>query len=152
MTKKKEESNLVAHAKAELDLLGMGENADDMDKFMRDAVLDIVKKFAEQGHSGFSASYAVSVLSKLLAYEPLSPLTGKDDEWVEVSEGMWQNKRCSHVFKDKTHAYDIEGKIFRDPDGSTWVNGESHVTVTFPYTPTREYVDREDEDDGGAES
>jgi hypothetical protein len=128
-------SNLRLHAERELDALG--------EKDMREHLLHMVDVFSEEGHSGFSASWAVSVLEKLLRYEPLAPLTGVDGEWMEVGEGVWQNVRCSHVFKNTAHgAYDINGKVFRDPDGSCWTNGESHVPVVFPYTPKTEYVDR----------
>lgn len=53
-----------------------------------------------------------------------------------------QNKRCSHVFKDKDgNAYDIDGKVFREPDGCCFTSKDSFVPVTFPYTPKTEYVD-----------
>jgi len=46
------------------------------------------------------------------------------------------------VFKDETgEAYDINGKVFREPSGSCYTSFESRVPVTFPYTPTTEYVD-----------
>ncbi len=66
-------------------------------------------------------------------------------------DGMWQNKRCFRVFKDSKDGpvYDIEGKVFREPDGACFTNGDSRVAVVFPYTPTREYVDvpaREEEE------
>ncbi len=150
-------SNLVDHAEMELEALGMGKDAEDeMNKAMHDYVIEMVKTFSKQGHSGHSAAYAANVIYKLLNYEPLGPLTGEDSEWVDVSEQsgypLWQNKRCSHVFKNKDGAYDIEGRIFRDPDGSTWANKDSHVRIEFPYVPTREYVDRElPEDDEKAE-
>jgi len=128
----------------------MGPDSEGMNKLMHDNLIEIVQKFADQGHSGFSASYAIGLLQNLLAFEPLSDLTCASDEWNDVSDMSpiltWQNKRCSHVFKDGTgRAYDIEGRIFRDPDGSTWTNGDSHVDVTFPYKPAHEYIDREPE-------
>lgn len=138
-------SNLVKHAEAELKILGMGphdESVDPMNRLMGKQILQIVKTFSKQGHSGFSANYAANLADSLLRFEPASPLTGEPDEWQEVGENLWQNRRCSHVFKDPDHAYDIEGRIFRDKDGSTWTNGKSHVTITFPYTPKRKYVER----------
>jgi hypothetical protein len=136
-------SNLVDHAEVELSLIGMGKDApDEMNRLMHDNLIEIIEKFAEQGHSGFSASYAIGLLQKLMGFEPISDLTGDDSEWTDVSNGMWQNKRCSHVFKDKDHAYDIEGRIFytKDDRSDTYTNGKSHVTITFPYKPKREYV------------
>jgi len=139
-------ANLLKHAEHELKLLG-GDD-DGMQSVMNKHILEMVRVFGDEGHSGFSASYAVNLLEKLLRFEPLKPLTGEDDEWNDVSEHgggvmKWQNKRCSHVFKDVDgRAYDIEGKIFREPDGSCYPGKGSSVDITFPYTPKREYVDR----------
>jgi len=99
-------------------------------------------------------------------FEPLVPLTGEDWEWTETSEGVFQNKRCSHVFKQADRfdgqAYDIDGIVFYewherdlDPDepgypGKTrfkshYTSSESRVPVTFPYTPIKNYVERPSE-------
>jgi hypothetical protein len=96
----------------------MGDDADDeMNVAMRDHILKMVKTFADEGHSGFSASYALRLLQKLHDFKPLSPLTGEDDEWVkhdyEGAPVVYQNKRCSTVFKDEDgNAYDINGVVF----------------------------------------
>lgn len=132
--------NLYAHAARELP----EPDGDRMQEAMNRGLLDLILVFSTQGHSGFSASYAVSALEKLLRFEPLRPLTGEDSEWVNVGDNKWQNNRCSHVFKDNAgNAYDIYGKIFREPDGACYTNKNSRVPVTFPYTPVREYVDVE---------
>lgn len=134
--------NLYAHAVSELP----APDGDEMQELMNRGLLDLILVFSTQGHSGFSASYATSVLEKILRYEPLGPLTGEDREWIQVADNMWQNKRCGHVFKDDTgYAYDIDGKIFREPSGATYTNINSRVPVIFPYTPVREYVDVEDQ-------
>ena len=144
---KKSASNLVAHAERELDLAGVGDEAADYDGMLKGAVIELVKVFASQGHSGFSASMVLSLFAKVANFEPLVPLTGEDSEWNDVSEmsssGMLQNNRHSSVFRDVDtgRTYDIDGKVFRDPDGACYTNGDSHVDVTFPYTPTTEYVD-----------
>lgn len=132
-------SNLVKHAEHELSLIGDGEC--EMQQAMNKHLVEMVKVFAEEGHSGFSAGYAVSLLEKLLRYEPLTPLTGEDDEWVDVGH-CFQNKRCSHVLKDYDgKAYDINGKIFKQPDGVCYTGSGSRVAVEFPYMPKSEYVD-----------
>lgn len=143
---------LVDFAKQELRLL-RGDNAEacEMQDAMEAHIIKMVETFADEGHSGFSASYATSILQRLLRFEPLGPLTGERDEWTTLdydADMAAQNKRCSHVFKraDGT-AYDSEALIFRDPDGSCFTNRESRRDITFPYTPTREYVDRPAEDE-----
>ena len=139
--------SLVEYAESELDRIGMTDDGD-MNGMMRKHLIHMVKEFADEGHSGFSASYALQCLKKLLNFKPLSPLTGEDDEWTEVSQRSgyphFQNKRCSTVFKDGKNgqAYDINGKVFwewiRDEDGNAYKSYytcyESRVPVTFPYT------------------
>jgi hypothetical protein len=84
-------------------------------------------------------------LGNLLAYEPLGPLTGEPDEWNEVGPGVFQNNRCSHVFKDASQfdgqAYDLNAVVFREPNGACFINRDSRKVVTFPYTPKTVYVD-----------
>ena len=77
--------SLKSHAINELDVIGLTED-DEMNGEMRKHILHMIEEFSKEGHSGFSASYAVSILSKLLKYEPLSPLTGYDSEWMELSK------------------------------------------------------------------
>jgi hypothetical protein len=140
--------NLLSHATRELDALGLTEDSpDEMNVAMRKHILHMVEEFAKEGHSGFSASYTLSLLKKLLAFEPLLPLQGTDDEWNDVSAygptdrgPVYQNNRCSHVFKDIDGAYDINGRVFVEPNGSAYTSSESRVRITFPYTPTIEYV------------
>ena len=136
------ESNLMFHARQELKAAGLFDKDSDYEGMAGDAVLELVKVFERQGHSGFSAGMVRNIFNKVAAYEPLCPLTGADEEWSEYRDGCYQNKRCSHVFKDEDgRAYDIDGRIFREPNGSCYTNRESRVYVTFPYTPKREYVD-----------
>lgn len=138
-----EDSNLIKHAKREF--LALGYKPDDPeegpDKWIQENVLELLRVFSAQGHSGSSAPYAIGMFSKLAAFEPLCPLSGADDEWVEVSPGLFQNNRCSHVFRKDGEAYDIEGIIFREPNGCCYTSHESHVPVTFPYIPTSRYMD-----------
>ena len=88
---------------------------------MRKHILYMVKEFGKEDHSGYSASYAINLLNKLLRFEPLSPLSGDDSEWNEVGHGVFQNKRCFHVFKDADgKAYDSNGRGY----------------IKFPYVPS----------------
>lgn len=143
---KKEKNNLVLHAERELEiLLNQCEDEDgiEMQKHINKDILDVVELFSNQGHSGFSASYAIGMIQKLLNYEPITPLTGADDEWNRLDyndETKYQNKRCSRVFKDsKGQAYDIEGKIFSDDGGKSWYQSiDSRVYIEFPYRPHTE--------------
>jgi len=133
--------NLTEFAKRELDLIGMNDG-DPMNAAMRNHILHMVKEFGNEGHSGFSASYAVDLLTRLLRYKPLSPLTGNEDEWIEVDNGLWQNRRHHSVFKDTEGAYDLDGKVLwewrKHDDGEVsklyYSNYKCRVPVTFPYS------------------
>lgn len=127
--------------------LPIEECEDDPNKWIQENVLELIRVFSKQGHSGFSAPYCVEAFSKLAMHEPLVPLSGNDDEWNEVGDGVLQNNRCSHVFKQADRfngqAYDLNGRVFREQNGACYTNSESLVPVIFPYTPTIEYVDVE---------
>lgn len=134
----------LEYAKKELELLGN----DDMQSMMNDCILKIIEEFSEQGHSGFSANYAISALERLLRWKPLKPLTGEDNEWRESyekdGEKHYQNKRCSSVFKtvfsDGTcKVNDNDSVICSDNGGITWFSGGTtrqwQENITFPYVP-----------------
>ncbi|MBI5117611.1 hypothetical protein HZA56_14130 [Candidatus Poribacteria bacterium] len=142
--------SLVLFAEQELKLIGMGEDATEENKLMHDDIIEIVKKFADQGHSGFSASYALGILTKLMNYEALTPLTGADDEWTEIGEGQaqddmkYQNKRCYSVFKGSDgRAYDSNTKVYYEKGNrsNTYTKGGERTYITFPYTHKVEYVE-----------
>lgn len=146
-------SSLVFHAKRELEAAGWFKRdviRDDgtidgaYDGMIGPAVMELVQRFAAQGHSGMSASIVRGLFHVLADFKPLGPLTGEDDEWNEVGDQdghpLYQNNRCSRVFKCNGVAYDIDGRVFEDPCGGRYTNFNSRVVVTFPYTPKTEIV------------
>lgn len=119
---------------------------DGPNRWIAEGTRDLLAVFASQGHSGGSYGFAVEFFSKMARFEPWGPLTGEEHEWSEPwgDDGIQQNLRCSHVFRSPERgAYDINGKVFREPDGSTWTSRASCVPVTFPYTPSSQIVDVE---------
>ena len=148
-----EKSNSLAHLNREWDFKGWPrtrsdvKNDGDMMQFdMYCHLKRMLRVFHDEGHSGFSANYAMGLFTQISMFEPIGPLTGDENEWSEPlgDDGTRQNKRCSHVFLDPDGtAKDINGIIFRAPDGSTYTSSESAVPITFPYIPVRKYVDRE---------
>lgn len=138
-------NSLMAHAEAELPFIG----DDEMGLLMAKQLREIVLVFGTHGHSGFSANYACDTLSKLLRYEPLAPITGAPDEWVEVWDGVLQNRRCIHVFKDPSmfdgQAYDINAVVFEEPSGACYTGRGSGQPITFPYTPRSIYLQVDDD-------
>ena len=154
-------SNIHNHALAEFRAAGWtdenGKFNDEMQEAICTHVLKLLDVFADEGHSGTTAPYAVNMFKTLAMFEPLVPLTGEDWEWIDHGHCL-QNKRCSRVFKQPDRfdgqAYDIEGKVFYDwyTDKETGERYKSHYTcsdsfvpVTFPYKPTTEYVERPSE-------
>lgn len=145
-------SSLIEHAEHELDLIGLTKDSDnEWSASMRDSILNTLKAFSDENHSDLSASYAIHILHDLLQFKPLSPLTGNDDEWAHVADEngvpLYQNKRCSHVFKSGDRAYDIDGIAFYGPEFKDvdpterpyYMCYKSRVDIDFPYTPTTKY-------------
>lgn len=159
-------SNYKSHALREFRAAGWtnedGTFKDEMQEMICNHVLKLLEVFADEGHSGSSAPYALNVFDTLARFKPIAPLTGEDWEWNDVSEyggrdngPVYQNKRCGAVFKDNEGAYNIDGKVFWEwysnpdtddgkPFKSYFTSYESRVHVTFPYVvPEKpEYVFR----------
>lgn len=98
-------SNLEKHAEYELKRAGLFDEDSDYGGMLGHSTMKLIKYFAEEGHSGMSASMQIALFRKLAAFKPLTPLTNNPDEWMEVSEyagpeqkGLWQNKRSSDCF------------------------------------------------------
>jgi len=130
-------STMERHAERELNTF-FGD--DPMDHKMRKDVTEIIHVFGSHHHSGFSAGIAISLLQCLLKWNPLTALTGEDDEWIEVAENMWQNRRCSRVFKERMsepelppRAYIIDHYIFEEANGVCYTGSRSKKSIIFPY-------------------
>ena len=86
---------------------------EDPNKWIQENVLELLKVFSDQGHSGASAPFCIDLFSKLAKFEPLTPLSGNDSEWIEVGEGTFQNNRCGTIFKKPNGiAYNLNGFVF----------------------------------------
>jgi hypothetical protein len=106
--------DLVEYAKSELERAGLFDKDSDYGGMLGESALEIVTIFSHQGHSGSSAGIVTELVTKLLRYEPLTPLTYESEEWWDVSElsgtPLWQNKRDFKIFSvdgGKTH-YSVE--------------------------------------------
>lgn len=130
-----------------------GKFYDGMQETICREVLALLQTFAAYQHSGTTAPYVIDLFKSLASFEPIAPLTGEDWEWVEIGDGMYQNKRCSHVFKDAERfngqAYDIDAVVFWEWVGepgdrykSYYTNSESVKPIIFPYTPNVTYIER----------
>ena len=118
-------SNLIKHAKRELELIGAFSEEDDFYGGMTgQAVLELIEVFSKQGHSGMSAGIVRQLFNKLADYKNISPLTFKDDEWGKCSleDESYQNKRMGSVFKNGKDGkpYYIDAHIQKTQTGSCW--------------------------------
>ena len=158
-------SNTQTHALTEFKAAGWldddGNYIDEMQESICKHILELIKVFSDEGHSGSTAPYTIDLFKKLAMFEPIVPLTGEDWEWTEIAREMsgsnngtvYQNKRCSRVFKDDDGAYDIDGKVFynwyTNENGkrfkSYYTSRDSRVPVTFPYMPTTVYEEAVEE-------
>lgn len=134
----------------ELDRIGLTENSSDpMNREMRWHALELMEVFYNQGHSGCSANYLLGLITRLMDFKCLSPLTGDDAEWQHIQDDppLWQNRRYSAVFKGGDgRAYDINARVvrqhYKDQNGessSQYVsNSKCTKYIEFPYMPPDE--------------
>ena len=142
-------SNLTEHAKFELTKAGyFDEKKDFYGGMTGNAVLELVEVFAKQGHSGMSAPMVILLFSKVANFEPISPIKCDDDEWAEDSDGTFQNKRLSSVFKDGKDGrpYYLEAIVWREENGGGSFTGTiesiaSRQFIKLPFLPKTFYVD-----------
>ena len=162
--------SLIEHAKTELQIAGLFDKEGDFYEGMTGkAVMELIEVFSKQGHSGMSASIVADIFKKLANYEPLGPITGKDEEWSDVrdygkGEPWYQNKRYSAIFKDGKdgRAYSIDAIVKRNQNGTCWSGfawlseedyktgdrskmvGKKGYIKSFPFTPKTFYIDVRD--------
>lgn len=122
-------------------------------------IIALYNKFMESGQSGGSAPYTAQAISQavksLLMNETISPLTGEDWEWQDVSEHndgktLFQNMRDSRVFKyEDGRCFYIDAIVWDGDIGGRftgWINtplGEvssNQQIKSFPFTPKTFYV------------
>lgn len=130
------DSNLVEHARRELELIGE-------DRDIIEWYLDCIRAFVAYGHSGGSSEATLPVLKKLLEHEHLSALTDDPDEWYHHSaemwdgkKGIWQNKRNTKMFSSD------QGKTYFDVENPSATKQYTHPKETSrqrPSGPRAEY-------------
>lgn len=100
-------------------------------------ILALCEAFGRSGQSGGSAPYTagaiVSALKKLLLQDPITPITGEEQEWIDVSAYMggdtiYQNSREGGLFK--------KGDVISYNSSIVWKGPREHDTFTGSvYTP-----------------
>lgn len=146
--------NYDEYARREFKALGykpIEEEEEGPNKWVQENVLELLEVFSKQGHSGSSAPYVAKMFEKLALFEPLSPITGKEQEWAEpfMADGTQQNVRCCSLFR-------TPGELPRYSDAIVWKGPDPYDTFTggnmngissslcikgFPFTPKTFYID-----------
>lgn len=165
------ETNTQRYAQRELDILVKSspnpDNRPLIEPFIPE-ILSLCEKFGHNGNSGGSAPYVAGALSqaikKLCLQEPIMPMTGIDDEWVDVAKYgdgtngsddiLFQNRRCGELFKNRDgRAWYLDAIIWKGntegESGNDWdtfsgtVDGikSHHYVKSFPFTPKKFYID-----------
>lgn len=93
--------NLSEHANYELNRAGLFDNDSDYNGEIGKSVIELIKVFADQGHSGASANIVLSIFNELAQYKPLGGVTGISEEWADVGNNIFQNKRLGSIFKQR---------------------------------------------------
>ena len=100
-------AGFINHAEYELRRAGLFDKDSDYAGATGKAVMDLVKVFAGQGHSGASAELTLEIFDRVARYDVLTPVTSDPGEWEDVSPygsrdapPMWQNKRKLSLFSN----------------------------------------------------
>jgi hypothetical protein len=167
-------TNRQSFAKQELDILAATVPDAIVTPFAKE-ILALCEAFGKSGQSGGSAPYTASAISQavkhLMLQEPICPVTGIDEEWVNVRETsaedemMYQNKRCSALFKSKNgKCWYVDAIVKKTQTGSCWSGsfwlskedylsgdkskkiGCAHYVKSFPFSPKTFYIDVTEEE------
>ena len=161
-------SNTKKFAERELEILSKSatdpNNRPIIEEFIPE-IIALCDKFGHSGQSGGSAPYTAKALAqaieKLCLQKPIGPITGIDDEWVDVSgygdnhgknDIKYQNSRCSTLFKSVNgRVWYLDAINWKDEKGACWsglaylANGDKinsrQFLKSFPFEPKTFYVD-----------
>lgn len=113
-------SNLVTHAESEMRRAGLYDKDADYGGMIPEAVMELVKAHAKQGHSGGSHWVTLEVFNKVINFKTLSPITSDPSEWMLVSDAhkVWQSTR--------------EPATFSEDGGKTWYNLDDPEKKNWP--------------------
>lgn len=117
------------------------EDSKTMQKMMNNDVLELLKVFYGQEHSGFSAPIATKLFYRLANHRLIIEVEDNSDDWDENG----QHKYISSIFKrDDGSCYYLYGRLFAEPGSDNFFyNRASNVDITFPiklYDLQSEYI------------
>ena len=106
----------------------------EMQEMMNNDVLELLRVFSEQGHSGFSAPIAIMLFSKLANHRLITEVEDNPEDWDENG----QHKYIPSIFKrDDGTCYYLYGRLFAEPNSDNFFyNKASNIDITFPIKPS----------------
>src|ERR1700733_16312135 len=111
---------LVEHAERELRDAGLFDPDSNYGGMLGEAVMELVKVFAAQGHSGGSAHVTISLFHRVASYKLLGPMKNPmvSGEYIDHSDThggnpVYQSTRLSSVFSEDGGRtwYDIDRRV-----------------------------------------
>lgn len=121
-------SNIIKHFRYEANILTKSVGDEGMQELMNREVENVLSLISLQGHSGFSIGYMKNMLNKAIDFRPLSKLTFRDDEFVEVCDGWKQNRRDGRIFIRKNGKYSFNDALKYTPNIKIGIDEKSgHV-------------------------
>lgn len=155
-------NNSQSHAKRELEILAKVVPDAIVTPFAKE-IIALCEAFGRSGQSGGSMPYTASAIADavktLMMFETIAPLTGEDDEWMDVTDvngddPLFQNVRDSRVFKDGKdgRAWFLDAIVFDGDIGGRFTGNGSvmlrdevlssrQFIKSFPFNPKTFYVD-----------
>ena len=136
-----EESNLMRHARRELQEAGWFSLDSDYGGLIGEAVMQMMEQFSSEGHSGCSADICLGLFQRLARYKLLVPINNpmESGEYMDHSDKSgytcYQSTRLSSLFSNDG------GKNWHDIDGPTFPRWIQLILrrpcpyVKFPYLP-----------------
>jgi hypothetical protein len=130
---------LVEYAESELRRAGFFDADSDYAGLVGPAVIEMMKQFAAEGNSGYSAHLCLSLFERLARFRPITPIENPmiHGEYNDVSSysqtQTFQGTRLSSLFSEDggKRWYDIDKRIPK------WKRllGQRRAYVNFPYSP-----------------
>ncbi len=157
-------TNTQRFAKQELDILAATVPGSIITPFTNE-ILALCETFGKSGQSGGSAPMTATAISqaikKLCLQEPICPITGIEQEWVDVSlmgggkipTIVYQNSRCGSLFREGQHgnSHFLDAIIWKEENGNTYYGDaidkegkryhSKQYIKSFPFTPKTFYID-----------
>lgn len=153
--------NISTLAQFELEIIAKSENPEIKIVPYISEIMTIIEKFekteTDPDTQYLHAHFLSNSLLRLLLKQPISSITGIDEEWVEINHGEYtvlQNKRCSALFKENDIPYYLDAITWKTETGRCWSGsamllGESEPQLigtvmkikSFPFNPKTFTID-----------